>query len=208
MTRIFVDEREVASPPEASTLAEILKYLEDTYLSSDQVIRQIKLDGCSLEPDDLQHFSDSVRQIADGGKVEIFTGTLSAIAVDSIAEAVRYLDRVEQLTPSLAESFQISSGQESYESLGQLYEGFYWLNMLLEKLETRFAVNLDEVLIKEIPAREHLKKFLSILKQLIKSQEKGNLVRISDLLRHEILPLIPVWKQLFVIIAAEVQPTG
>ena len=43
------------------------------------------------------------------------------------------------------------------------------------------------------------------MKQLVQSQEKGDLVLISDLLEFEILPMIAVWKEMFLIIQEKVR---
>jgi hypothetical protein len=206
MTRIYLNEKEIASPLELSSLDQILKYVEDKHLAPDCVIRQIKLDGLPLAADDSpEKFSQSVREIGNREKVEIFTGTMTEIAVDSIAESLAYLDRIERLTPSLAESFQISPGPEAYENLRRFYQGFYWLNLLLEKLQAKFGINLEDIRIKGVPVREYLQKFVSVLKQLIESQEQRDFVLISDLLQYEIYPLIPVWKEMFGIISEKVQ---
>ena len=194
---------------ELSSLNEILRYIEDSHLSPDSVIRQIRLDGLPLDADTLRaEFPKSVQDIGNRDKVEIVTGTVSEIAFDSIAEALAYLDRIETLIPSLAESFQTSPGPEVYERLRQLYEGFYWLNLLLEKLQARFGVNLEEVRIRQLPGREHLKKFSSILKQLIGSQEQRDFVLISDLLQYEVHPLVPVWKEMFGVLSEKVELAG
>jgi hypothetical protein len=209
MTRIFLDTREIASPVELSSLSEILRYIEDSHLSPNSVIRQIKLDGLPLDADSLRaEFPESVQAIGNRKKVEIVTGTVNEIAFDSIAEALAYLDRIETLIPSLAESFQSSPGPEAYEKLRQFYEGFYWLNLLLEKLQARFGVNLEEVPIRQLPGREHLQKFASILRQLIGSQEQRDFVLISDLLQYEIDPLIPIWKEMFGILSEKVELAG
>jgi hypothetical protein len=60
---------------------------------------------------------------------------------------------------------------------------------------------LDEVIVQGVPAGEHNKKFISVLKQLMDSQEKGDMVLISDLLEYEIAPMVPLWKEMFQIIA-------
>ncbi len=206
MTRIFLDTREIASPVELSSLEEILKYVEDKHLAPDCVIRQIRLDGLSLDANSLRlGFPESVREISHREKVEITTGTVKEIAFDSIAEALAYLDRVETLIPSLAEGFQVSPGPEAYEKLRQLYEGFYWLNLLLEKLRARFGVDFEAGRIKNATVREHLEKFAAVLRQLIESQEKGDFVLLSDLLQYEICPLIPVWKGMFGILSERVE---
>lgn len=206
MTRIFLDTREIASPVDLSSLEEILKYVEDKHLAPDCVIRQIRLDGLPLDGDSLRAESPtSIQEISKREKVEITTGTVKEIALDSIAEALAYLDRVEALIPSLAESFQVSPGSDAYMKLRQLYDGFYWLNVLLEKIQARFGVNLELARIQGVSAREHLEKFASILKQLIGAQEQSDFVLISDLLGYEVYPVIPAWKEMFGILSEKVE---
>ncbi len=201
MTRLFVNDREIVPPLNVSSLDQILKFVENSHLPPNSVVRKIQIDGTSLSPEYLASGQAGVlNHVEQQNKIEIFTGTVTEIANDSIGEALAYLDRVESATPSLITSFQTFPGQETFENLKQLYEGFYWINLLLDKLNASFQVNLDDVLIQEIPVREHHRKFASILKQLIESQEKGDFVLISDLLEYEILPLVPVWKEMFGII--------
>ena len=205
MTRFFVNDREIAPPLNAASLAQILKYVEDVHLPPDSLIRHIQIDGLPFVPSDSpKNQSAMLNEIDKRGKVEIFTGTLAEIARHSIVEALTYLDRIEAATPSLAESLRISPGAESFKNLRQLSEGFYWLNLLLDKLKTSFRVNLNDVIIREAPAQEYCQKFIAILKQLIESQEKRDFVLIADLLEYEILPLVPVWKEMFSILLKKV----
>jgi hypothetical protein len=205
MTRVFINEREIAPPLDISSLDQIVKHVEDVHLAPDSVIRRICVDGLSLFPDVLHEGAREIlRQIENRDKVEIFTGTLQEIARDSIMEAMAYLDRIEAVTPSLATSFQVRPGPESFEKLRQLDEGFYWLNLLLDRLKTNFQIPLEDLLVKGKPVLEHLQKFIEALKQLVDSQEKGDFIMISDLLEYEILPLVPVWKEIFSLILQRV----
>jgi hypothetical protein len=198
MTRYFVNEREINPPGDISSLDQILKHIETAHLPPNTVVRQIQIDGLSVSPDAIsQSMGDILGPMENSEKVEVFTGKISDIARESIIEAIDYIDRAERLILSLATSFQISPGPEAFENLRQLFEGFYWLNLLLDKLEQNYHVNLDDILIREKPAREHLQKFIIILKQVVDSQEKGDFILISDLLEYEILPLVPIWKEIF-----------
>jgi hypothetical protein len=198
MTRFFVNDREISPPLNAASLEQVLKHVEDVHLPPDSLIRRIQIDGLPFVPNGSpKHQSEMLSEIQKRGKVEIFTGTIAEIARHSIVEALAYLDRIEAATPSLAESFRISPGAESFKDLQQLSEGFYWLNLLLDKLKISYRIDLNEVLIQEVPAQEYCRKFISILKQLIESQEKRDFVLIADLLEYEILPLVPVWKDMF-----------
>ncbi len=205
MTRFFVNDREIPPPLNAVSLEQVLKHVEDVHLPPDSLIRHIEIDGLPFVPNDSSEVqSEIINQIDKRDKVEIFTGTLAEIARHSITEALAYLDRIEAATPSLAESFRVSPRVASFRDLRQLNEGFYWLNLLLDKLRTKYGVDLNEIPIQEASAQEHCHKFISILKQLVESQEKRDFVLISDLLEYEILPLVPVWKELFGVISEKV----
>jgi hypothetical protein len=204
MTRFFINEQEIEIPLDISSLDQILKHAEDFHLPPNSVIRQISVDGLPLMLNMPQGSGEVFKQTENRDKVEILTGTLLEIANDSISEAIAYLDRINELTPSLATGFQISPGPESFENLRQLYEGFYWMSLLLDKLSSNFHISLESSLIQEISIQEHLKKFITILKQLIDSQEKGDYFLISDLLEYEILPMVPLWKDIFSFISQKV----
>jgi hypothetical protein len=205
MTRFFVNEREITPPSNVSSLDQILKHVEVAYLPPDSVVRQIHIDGLPVMPAVSPDGSDAAFGIiADKDTIEIFTGTLSEIAHESIREALEYLDRIESITPSLSAVFQISPGPEPFEKLCQLYEGFFWLNLLLDKLGKNFHFSLEDDVVQDKPVREHLQKFIGVLKQLIESQERRDFVLISDLLEYEIIPVVSIWKEIFNLVAQKV----
>jgi hypothetical protein len=204
MTRFFIDSREIAQPFDISSLTQVLKHVEAVHLAPNTVIRQIQIDGLPLEMPLSEESSDALFQLERRNKIEMFTGTVAEIARDSIADALRYLDQVEKAIPSLITSFQPSSGQESFEGLKHLYEGLYWLNVLIGKLKTRFQLNLDHAPIRGVSAQEYDKKFILVLKQLIESQQNRDSALIADLLEYEIIPLVPIWKDVLGIIAERI----
>jgi hypothetical protein len=197
MTRYFLNEREIAPPLDISTLDQILKHVEDYHMPPNSVIRQINIDGNPLISDSFPDSGEILKQVENRNKVEIFTGTASEIAHESIVEALAYLDRIEALIPSLASSFQIYPGPESFENLRQLLDGFYWINILLDKLTVKFHLVLENCLVQGISIRDHIEKFIAILKQLIDSQQRGDFILTSDLLEYEVVPIVPIWKDMF-----------
>jgi hypothetical protein len=201
MPKFYVNKREIAPPLDVTSLDKVLKQIEEDHLPPNSVVRQIQIDGIPLMPDDFpENSSELLQSLQVREKVEISTGTLVEIARDSISEALEYLDRIEAATPSLANGFQTCPGPESFEGLRQLYEGLYWLNLLMDKLETGLQISLQNLLINNVLAREHRQKFIAVLKQMIDSQEKGDFILIADLLEYEILPLVPVWREMFTVI--------
>lgn len=203
MTRFFLDSREISPPFDVSSINQILKHVEDCHLSPNTVVRQIQVDGLPLLAES-ENTGDLLDRIDRREKVEIFTGTVTEIALDSLGQAREYLDRAEAAIPLLSTAFQTSPGPDAFQNLRQMYEGFYWLNVLMDKLKAHFHMCFNDALVQGIPVREHHQKFIEILKQLIESQERKDFVLISDLLQYEILPLVPVWREMFSIISEKV----
>src|SRR5262245_23601532 len=208
MPRLYVDQQEVSLPAAGFTsLEEILKLVEETHLPPNTLIREIQVDGLPLSSEQFQSSPSTVlERIAERDRIEIFTANVWEIATDSIREAIEYLVRIETVTPALATSFRAHPGPERFENLRQLYEGFYWLNLLLDRLQVTFQFNLDEVQLAGKTARGHHVDLMTILKELIASQERGDFILMADLMEYEILPLIPVWKGLFAALGQKVTP--
>jgi hypothetical protein len=198
MTRVFVDHREIKSPGDASSISQILRCVDGAYLDKDSVISQIQVNGRPLALDVCGSAQPGTPGLFEKpNAIEVLTGNIAEIARGSIVEALAYLDRIESVTPSLAMSFRDGPMPDSFEYLRQLNEGFYWLNLLLDRLETDFKIRIEDICIRAGSELEYRRKFTSILRQLVESREKGDLIRIAGLLEREILPLVPFWREVF-----------
>ncbi len=199
MTRLFVDAQEIPTPPSAfSSMDEVVRHVEAGHLPPNSVIRRIDVDGVPFDGGGAQGEAGALaRPLATRDKIEVLTGNLRDMARASIGEAVSYLERVEALTPSLATHFRSAPGPDAFVSLRQLYEGFYWVNLLMNRLETSFGLALDGIRVRNVSAREHHGRLLAVLKQMVSAHERQDFVYVADLLEYEILPIVPIWKSMF-----------
>lgn len=199
MARLYLNSEEVTVPPPVFlSLDHVMKHVEANLLPPDEVIRQICLDGAPVNAESLQQNPSMLLSDLTGReRVEITTCTVKEVALDSVREAGMYLDRVEAITPSLAATFRDFPGPEAFENLRQLYDGFYWLSLLMAKLEPLLGIDMEATLVGKITLHDHHERFLGILKQLIAAQEQSDYLLIADLLEYEVLPIIPAWKTLF-----------
>ncbi|MGD0308281.1 MAG: hypothetical protein ABSC02_03245 [Acidobacteriota bacterium] len=207
MTRLYVDKQEVAAiPQDLNSLDQVIRLVERDHINGDAIIRQIQIDGHPLIPDGNTHSLPDC--IANKEKIEIFTGTLQEVALDSIQEAIAYLDRVEATTPVLANSFRNSIDASTFENLKQFYEGFYWINLLIDRLAQTFHVPLDAGEAGGALAGAHHAKLTSALKALIEAHEKMDFGLMADLLEYEITPLIQGSKEIFTAIRGRILSEG
>jgi len=202
MTRLYIDAREVpCTVPDLSTLADLLRHVEQNYLPPDCVVRQINLDGTPLRVSEIEQDYIQLRD-----SVEIFTGTVSDAAAESAEEAVSFLERAESGVPQLAVDLKESPGPAVHESLRQLYEGFFWLSLLLDRLRATLRLDLDQLLVCGASAATHQRRLAEVLRQLIDAQKSEDFDAISLLLESEILAMVPIWKKMLVEITARARP--
>jgi hypothetical protein len=199
MARLYIDQREIELPaPVFRSLDQVLRHVEESHLAPNTLIREIQVDGQPLGSEAFQENPSRILEhIAERDRIEIFTGTVWDIARDSIREAVDYLGRVETISPDLALAFRASPGPDAFDRLKQFYDGFYWLNLLLDRLQTTFQLTLESVHVDGVSVRNHHLNLVSLLKELIGAQERQDFVLLADLLEYEIQPLIPLWRSVF-----------
>jgi hypothetical protein len=185
MTRFFSGSRESALPFGTSSVCRILKQVEESGLGPGTVMQQTQ--------------RDQFPQIHSGVPVA-FRG----VVCDSIEGALKYLDQVESVIPSLAMDFRDTPGLEAFQNLLQLYEGLHCITLLMDVLTGSLRVNLDRVSIRGAVVSEYQRRFISTLKCLIDSQSKKDFAQIPELLQGEIAALLPVWREMFGIILREV----
>ena len=199
MTRLFVDAREIPFPPGGiCSLDQVLRHIELTELPPDSAIRQVHIDGVPVLEE-----SSSCSGVDQRDKIEVFTAAMGDIARDSIAEANSYLDRVKSVIPSLSMSFQDLPGPQAFENLRQLCDGFYWLNMLLDRLGRTFRCREEGKLVRGLTISEQNQRLLNIFRELVEAQERRDFLLISDLLEYEIMPFLPVWKEMLSAIGSD-----
>ena len=207
MTRYYVNGREIEIPQGFSTFDQLLKHVEDKCLESTDIIRTINIDGRSYTTQSLADNNEDFDLTSDLEKVEIVTGTLAEIAGESLAGAREYLVKIENAAPALALKFQDFPESEDFNNLGSLCEGFYFLSILLDKLAGGYQLSLGEILVRGVSVHEHLLKFADIVKQLNEAQEKQEYLLIADTIEYEILPVVPVWKDIFEVVSQRVAQT-
>ena len=205
MTQYYVNGREVVTPTDLISFDQMLKTIEDRHLESGSVIREIHVDGRPLTMDRNTDDDCTFGQMENWEKIEIFTATLLDVASESVAGAQDYLSRIEKAGPPLVLKFQDIPAPEDFTSLRSLCEGFLFLNLLLDKLATGYRIDFDRITVCDRTVREHLVRFAGVVKQLTEAQECRDCTLITDTLEYEILPVVPVWKEIFTAVLEKVK---
>ncbi len=206
MTRLFVDAYEVPfSQPGFTTIEEVVRHVENNHLAPGCVIRQINVDGAPLALENL--FPESMEKgewIRSRDRIQIITGTIWEAAAQSVREAAIYLVRIEPAIPRLAAAFHGSPGAEERACLRDLFEGLFWTNMLLDRLQSNFPASSAGTSVRDREFHEQHRRLSSVVGRLIDLQEKGQHVEIASLLETEVHPSIPGWIRLFDDIAGKI----
>ncbi len=207
MTRLFVDACEVPfSQSGFATIEEVVRHVQDNHLAPGCVIRQINVDGAPLALENLVCDTTGEGEwIQSRDRIQIVTGTIWEVAAQSVREAAIYLVRIEPAIPRLAAAFHGSPAPEESACLRELFEGLFWINMLLDRLESTFPTSSAGISLQDTMFHEQHGRLSSVVGRLIDLQERGQCVEIASLLESEILPLIPGWIRLFDDIAGKIE---
>ena len=208
MTQYYVNGRKVETAADFISFDQMLKTIEDHHLESGSVIREIHVDGRTLTMDRNTDDDCTFGQMENWKKIEIFTATLLDVARESAAGAQDYLNRIEKAVPTLVLRFQDIPAPEDFTSLRSLCEGFLFLNLLLDKLATGYRINFDQVTVRDNTVREQLVRFVGVVKQLTEAQECRDCNLITDTLEYEILPVVPVWKEIFTAVLEKINQSS
>jgi hypothetical protein len=196
MTRLYIDKQEIAQlPADLKSMEQVLKLVEEDHLPADMIIREIQLDGSPLLQDELA--ATLSEPMAHVDTIEVFTSSLREVAADSIGEAIQYLERVEAAIPSLIAGLRARSESEVAGNLKQFYEGFYWIHLLLTRLEQSFGIPLREVKVGNGSAQEYCVRLAALLREVVGAHEKNDFGLLADLLEYEFFPLMPTCREIF-----------
>ena len=58
-------------------------------------------------------------------------------------------------------------------------------------------MELNEIIVRGVSVREQIVKFSDAVQQLYDAQEKQEYLLIADTIEYEILPFVPIWKDIF-----------
>jgi hypothetical protein len=203
MTRIYLDNRNISPiPPGVNSLEQVLGLVEAKHLAANMVIRDVRVDGTHLMRGD--EATEFPGDICSRETIEIFTSTLRDVAVDSIREALAYLDRAEAATPLIASGLRRPDDPEAFVELHQFCEGIYFVNLLISRLEKSFQIPLQDVRTSDGDAGQFCIQLAARLKQAIEAHEQNDLHQLADLLEHGIGPLIRVCKEILTSIHARI----
>jgi hypothetical protein len=198
MTRLFLDAREIAMPGAGDcSLQQLLEYVEGTHLPPQAAIRQVDLDGRTLLAEELVEGGEALlARIQRSQRIDILTSTVADLAAEAMHEASAYVERVERAIPSLAWAFRSDPSAAAYENLRRFYEGFYWVHLLLDRLESSFGIPLAGLRAGGYSLREHYLRMASVLKLVVELHERRDSLGLAELLEQEMNASLPLIKEL------------
>jgi hypothetical protein len=203
MARLYIDKREVAQlRPDWTSLQQVVSFVESEHLTADSVIRDIQIDGAPLMTES-EGFQPP-RSMERNQTIEIFTSSLKEVAMNSIREVVVFLERLENALPALASNFRSQFGKHDFDNLRELYEGFYWMNLLLDHLERSFDIDMGCVWADGLRVCDQHQIFASFFKEVSGAHEKRDFDMVAELLECRLMPSLPVWKRIFTTIQEKV----
>ena len=169
---------------EISEIANILKKIEEAG-HENNVLSHIEVDGIEVYEDYYEYLLDNIKVIEE---IRLVSISQEKLIEEVLLSTLEYIKGAIPEIEKLSNSFYKTPNSESWENLGNLFEGINWI------IETFSSIDEDKNLSGKIPNREEWNKYahkVYSLSEVIKEMEEGLVnkdnILIADILAYEIV---------------------
>ncbi|WP_408955670.1 hypothetical protein [Natroniella sp. ANB-PHB2] len=161
------------------------------YKSVGEIIDAIEREGyiatqVIADQKDITRFSaQELESIKPIDHLEILAKTPREITLDSLKEAENYLPRLISGIDEIINSFSQGEKSKAYKLLNQALEGFQWLSILIDNLET-----ISDSIYEDMDLNRVIKNWESNLNEFLTAFENQDIILLSDILEYELLPVL------------------
>lgn len=117
--------------------------------------------------------------------------------LDVLQDGCSYLEDLGGFLSGTSSRFRIGEIQAANNSLAELISG---LGLMLQTIDT-VGVALGPDFAAALPGNESLESLMSnlnaVLREIVRAQERKDLVLLADLLEYELAPHLELWKGIF-----------
>jgi hypothetical protein len=170
---------------EASSIEPCFSQINQLLNGNDYVLSHLEIDGVDVYENHLDYISDRILNIQ---VIVVIVNTFKQTLDESIINLEAYLTRAIPVTIALADEFYKGSDKESWNKLGQLFEGLQWV---MQALEPVYTMRNNELVYKNSLQYSVLSSELTDqILELEKALSHSDMVLVADLIKYEILDIL------------------
>ncbi len=175
----------------------VLERIEKEFLSADDFIKDVQLDGVSLIMEGNLNLDAIPEEQRTGAQIlNIQSCTMMQLTLDAIDGAAQYLAQLSAPVSQVAQQFSTGQFDKAPKNLSILMDGFNSLISLLASLDSNHPDEFQQIRTAGCSIREHLGNFRKLVQEMLRAQEHADNISLADILEYEIRPQLQIWTEI------------
>ena len=182
--KIYVEDNIIEMKNEVSEIANILNKIEEAR-DKNKVLSHIEVDGIEVYEDYYEYLLDNIKVIEE---IRVVSISQEKLIEEVLLSTLGYIKGAIPEIEKLSNSFYKTPNSETWENLGNLFEGINWI------IETFSSIDEDKNLSEKTPDRQQWNNYahkIYSLSEVIKDMEEGLVnkdnILVADILAYEIV---------------------
>lgn len=201
---IWTAEQIKAEFRDLSSLAEVIKVIENYFWHRGEVICEIRVNGMFMDgKDEIRFASEKVENLQS---IEIRSQSPHDLLAETLGSVSEYLPRVRESAIVVAERFQQGSNEEAHRLCLKVLDSCRWLSDWLF-LVKKSCGNWAHVKVSEDLWRGAELTFTNVLRDLCSAYENKDFVALADILEYEVSNSLGQWLELISLLGMSFCPT-
>lgn len=182
-------EREDLASAEQS-LQELIGYVSRTYVSPDEIISGVKLDGEEVSLEDENKTTEVCSSI------EVSTTPTRTLLVDGLLQAHQMIEGFQSRVEGVADALTTPQHQNALIELAGCMDTVRWFDKLVDGIKILMGVTLQDNHA-GASVLEYRAKLKETLSQINQSLQNENYVLASDIIRYDLIPCLRDLQNIF-----------
>lgn len=164
-------------------LKDFIGYVAKTYVSSEEIISGVKLDGEAVS------LEDDSKILETCSSIEVNTTPTSKLLVDGLLQAHQMLGSFQSRMEGMADALMTPQHQNALKELAECMVTVQWFDKLIDGIKRLMGVTLQDNQA-GVTVDEYRVKLKDTLSQINQSLQNENYVLVSDIIRYDLVPCL------------------
>jgi len=204
MFKVNIDQKEIKIDDSSlKNFGELMDKISEKFLKN-KIITKVRLNKKSLNLEELKDYSLKTDEIKF---LEIETDNLKNMKEKGLFLLKEYVSKLIPQMEKSSELLRIEDELEANEHFAICIEDLRLLINLIESFGSVLHFDFNEVSFYDLP-KNPAERLLSIIKEIVVSQENNDWIMLADLIEYELIPILKEWAQIIEFIQKKyIKPT-
>ena len=189
-----------------NTLGDILEELKSNKLGKNDFISAIVINGENIVEEKRSGLEE--RLLSDITSLEINTDNPFDISMRVLSNMDGFMGHLINLIDESADKFRLADEAEANKQFISCVEGLQTFVGVVDKVKSINKLDFNDITYESVPIAKRQAELLDVFNSLHDTQANKDWISVADLLEYELSPLVRDWKEILLILTAELKKMG